>query len=801
LREVVASGFGRWGAFVARHPWPVLIVALTVCGAFASRLPHVELDTTVEAFLHADDPTLVAYDDFRARFGRDDPIIIGIETPAPFSREFLERLRAFHDDVEASVPHLDDVTSMLNARWTRGRDDELLVRDLVENLPETEADIVALRERVAANPLYLNTLISADGRLTTMEVVLDSYVQDGVDDDGAPVLRHLTSEENSEVMTSLVEVLDRHRGDEFALHTAGLTFMADRLAFRLIDDVRSHVRLAVLLSAATLFVMFGRIKPVVLTLLVAGLSVACTIALLPLLSLPYQPPTQLVPASLFAIGIGDSVHILAIYYQRRERGDDRSAALATAFAHSGAAILMTSVTTAAAMMSFLTAEIAPIARIGLLMPAGVMIAFALTSTLLPALVVLLPERPRSIRTRRSLLDRVVIGAGIRAARTPWLTVMVAAVVLLAAVVGAARVRFSHDPVRWFPPGDSFRVSSELLNERLGGIVAAEILFETGEKDAVLDPRLLAGLERITRYNDELGPSGPGLAPADARAGLHVAKTISVVDLLKEINRALNENRASHYVLPDSRELVSQELLLFELSGSDDLEDFVDYEYTTARMTVRVPWIDAVGYGDFLDRLTARYREIVGDDAELIVTGRLPVLTRTFTAVIHSMARSYLFAFVAITPLMILILGRPGLGLLAMIPNLFPVVAALGLMGWLGWPLDAFSLLTGSIVLGLAVDDTIHFMYGFHNEYARSGDAVQAVRETLATTGQALFFTTVILCAGFGVYLGGYMRNLSTFASITVLSLLVAFLADIALAPALVVLASRRARGRRGESAR
>lgn len=748
------------------------------------------MDTTTEGFLHDDDPILIAYNDFRARFGRDDAIIIGIETPDLFTHAFLERLSAFHEELETSVPHLDEITSMINARWTRGEADQLLVEDLVEEMPRTAEDLVELKERVYSNPLYINTLVTPDGRLSTVEVELDTFVQEGIGEDGRPILRYLDGPEHRDIIDAVYDVMARHEGPEFRLFVAGMPLLADRVAFRIIDDAPRLVGPLLAVISLVLYLLFSRVRAVLIPLVVVIMATTGTLGLMPLLDIPYQMPTQIVPVSLLAIGVGDSVHILAIYCQRRRRGDAKIDAMTGAFEHAGTAVLMTSLTTAAAMASFLTGELAPVANVGILLPLGVMLAFLFTVTVLPAALIILPEKKDPAAQRRiELLERISVGTGEWSASRPWTVLGIAGVILLIAFAGIAALGFAHDPVRWFPASDPFRVSTEHLNDRLGGVVTIEFLYETPGSNGVQEPGFLRQLEKAAALNaDHRGPRH-----ARGAAELSIVKTISLVDVLKEINRALNENRQDHYVLPDTRELTAQELLLFELSGSDDLEDLTDYEYETARMTMRVPWLDATQFGGFIETLVPKHQALVGPDVNIIATGRVPLLTRTVTAVIYSMARAYVLALIAVTPLMIVLLGRWKLGLLAMVPNVFPVIMALGLMGWMGLSLDAFSLLVGSIIIGLAVDDTIHFMNGYSLEYERTGDPILAVRETLATTGQALFFTTLILCCAYSTYLLAYMRNLSSFGVVTAFALFVAFLADIALTPALVVLMSKRQR--------
>jgi hypothetical protein len=239
-------------------------------------------------------------------------------------------------------------------------------------------------------------------------------------------------------------------------------------------------------------------------------------------------------------------------------------------------------------------------------------------------------------------------------------------------------------------------------------------------------------------------------------------------------------------------LVSQELLLFENTGTDDLEEWVDTEFRIARIAVRMPWRDAVRYTRFLDLAEAEMMAALEEVGTPSMTGVLALLARSVTAVVTSMAQSYLLAFAIITPLMILLLGNLRMGLLAMIPNLAPIVLTLGLMGTFGLPLDAFSLLVGGIALGLAVDDTIHFMHNYRRYRAKGADLETAVETTLLTAGRAMLITTIVLSAGFLGFVLSSMHNLTNLGILVSFAVVMAFFADVLLAPALLALFDRDA---------
>lgn len=798
LRDRIEAGFTSWGHFVVRWRWGVLVACLVLSGGLVYRLPELRVDNSDEAFLHADDPARIQYDRFKDRYDREDRVMVVLRPPEVFDLGFLEWLRELHREIEREVPYVDEVTSLINARNTRGEDDELIVEDLMQDFPRTAADVSLLKARVLSNPLYRNFLISEDAALTVISLKPFTYSTlgpageelAGFDDAGrttdAEGPRYLTDVEGYALVEALQGIVARSAADGVEMHIVGGPSFDHHMTQTLQRDVTVLMSLSILVEGAVLFVLFRRLSGVLLPLLVVVSAMLSTMGLMVWLDIPFSITLNMLPAFLLVVGLCDSVHILAIFYRRLSEGEPRGAAIEFALGHSGLAVVMTSVTTAAGLFSFRFAELAPIAQLGLLAPAGVMLAMVYSLSLLPALLAVSRPDPAAGRRGaavRARFDWALTRLGDVATGHPGRVVAITTLLLLLAVPGFRAVRFSHDGMRWFPPQDPLRRALELVNREFKGASSLEVVVDTGRENGLYDPEILARIERLMRHSLTL-----------AVDGTPVSKATSLVDVLKETHQALNENRPDHYVLPGDRALAAQELLLFENSGSDDLEELTDPQFRTARVSVRTPWVDAMVFPAFIDEARASFARILGEDVEFELTGGAVLFTRVFQGVIYSLARSYVFALLVITPLMILLIGNLSRGLVAMIPNLIPIYLVLAFMGFTDIPLDAGTLLIGGVIIGLAVDDTIHFMHKFGGYYERWGDARRAVHETLATTGSALLFTSLVLACGNAVFLAAYMRNTLWFGTLILLGVVVAFLADILLGPALMVLVTRRRAG-------
>ncbi|MBW2230233.1 MAG: MMPL family transporter, partial [Deltaproteobacteria bacterium] len=469
-------------------------------------------------------------------------------------------------------------------RNTRGDGDRLVVADLLEEMPTTEAELAVVRERALSSKLYVDQMISRDARVTTILVrpnVYSSVAEAngdlrgfGDDDVGeaatasAPLV-YLTSEENADLVAALNAVVDRHSADDFVIYMAGMTVMTDRLMRGMANDMGRFTVLALATIMLALAVLFRRMAAVLLPLLVSTLAMLTTLSIMALAGMALTTITQIMPSFLLAVGVGSSVHILVIFYQAIARGDEKAEAISYALSHSGLAVVMTSLTTAGGMASFASASIAPVRDFGIITPVGILAALIFSLVLTPALLSVLPMRAiggdahdGDSATRRSLARW-----GDLAVRHPWKMVAVWALVLMQAAVGITKVEFSHDPISWFQPSDPLRVAMTKMNDELKGVAFIDAVVDTGREDGVRTPELMNRLAEMHAFADSVRLDR-----------IYIGKTISVLDVVRETHQALNENRPDFYAIPQDPALLSQELLLFENSGADDLEVLVDSQF-------------------------------------------------------------------------------------------------------------------------------------------------------------------------------------------------------------------------------
>ena len=412
IRHQLEKWFEQLAYAIYRRRILTLIIMLAVSGLLISQVPKITIDTSTEGFLHENDPVLLAYNDFRDQFGRDEVIIIALKPDNVFDLTFLKKLKSLHEELEDHVPHIEDITSLINARNTRGEADELIVEDFLENWPDGQKELESLKNRALSNPMYQNLILSEDGTFTTIVIqtqslsglnqgidVLDefedSFSEPEAGDQGTTTGRiYISDQENSQTVAAVKQIVEKYEGPDLQVYVAGTPVVTHFLKRTLLRDMRKFMILAFVTIAVLLFVMFRRASGVLLPLFIVILSLLSTLGIMAFFGKAIKIPTQILPSFLLAVGVGTSVHIMAIFFQRYREKENKKQAIAYALGHSGLAVAMTNLTTASGLMSFATSEVAPVADLGVFAGIGVLNAFVNTVILLPAMLALVPLRAR-----------------------------------------------------------------------------------------------------------------------------------------------------------------------------------------------------------------------------------------------------------------------------------------------------------------------------------------------------------------------------------------------------------------------
>ncbi len=780
------------GETITLHPKKIILLMMLVSIAIITNIRFITIDTSTEGFLHDNDPALVRYEKFKEQFGQDEKILVVVQAKDIFDLDTLKKIKTLHTKLENEVPHLNDITSLINARNTRGEGDRLIVEDLFENFPQNTQELEAIKTTALNNAMYKNLLYNEALTMTTIILEPSAYEATEGADELAGFGEEIQSEEaeflsdpsKSEMVRTADKIAKELNQEGFKVFVAGSLAVNDYNKQSVQKDMQKFVKLVLLMMMIFLFIVFRRISAVILPIFIVVLSLLTTVSIMALVGTPITIPTQILPSFLLAVGIGAVVHLLAMFFKHLNANGDKNRAISYSLGHSGLAIIMTSLTTAAGLLSFSTASIAPIADLGVFAALGVIIALVNTLVLLPAILATLPMKAakESQKKNSETMDKILIAIADFSVNHAKKIVAASAVITVIWVYFATGVQFKHDPLSWQPDNSPVKIATDTVDHELRGSVTMEVIIDTKKENGLYSSELLTKIDALVKEAQEL------------KTDKHfVGKGWSVGDVLKEIHRGLHENKEEYYAITQNDKLIPQEFLLFENSGSDDLEDFVDGSFSKARLTFKLPWMEAGEYAEISDELTAMLKEGLGEEVEVTVTGMVPLFQRTLSAAMSSMAVSYAVAFMLIAIMMVILLGSFKIGLTSMIPNVLPIVLTIGFMSMVNMPLDMFTMLVGAIVIGLSVDDTVHFFHNFAKYHHQGYSTKESVEKTMLGTGRALVATTIVLSLGFYVYMFASLTNLINFGVLAGGAITIALVSNIILGPALLTLITKDAK--------
>ncbi len=801
IKRKIEDLFDRLGHQIYRHRYKTLLIMLAVIGMFVSQTVNLTLDTSFEGMLHDNDSGRIAYNNFRDQFGQDRIIVLAVRSENIFDEIFLKKLKALHTDLENEVPHVHEVNSLINARSTRGEGDVLLVDDLFKDWPEKQIDLAVIKTFVLNNPVYLNDYITEDGRITAILVESQAVISEIDDDDliddfdddfdavetdqkqSSKKQHYISEKENKEVVEAVYRIVDRYRADDFSIAITGGPVVEEVYNRITEEDMFFFTVLMLIIVALFLAGLFRRISGVIFPMLIVYSALLSTMGIMAFCNVALSIFSVVLPSFIMAVGMADSVHILAIFYRKLQQDGNKENAIAFSLSHSGLAIVMTSFTTIAGLLSFSMSELSSIGHLGIFASVGVFLALLYTIFLLPTFLAIIPiklKRETGKQKRTSTMDRVLIFFAVFSTTHPKKIVAGSILLFAVSVFFIFQLEFSHHLKKFFPDTMAVKQDLNFIDEEFRGIGSIEVVLDTKKENGLYNPELLSRIETISREVETIDTGD-----------IYVGKVRSINDILKEINQALHENNPEFYNIPQDRDIIAQEFFLFENSGADDLEKIVDSQFSKTRVSVKIPWVEVLLTDKFVRHVHDRFDAMFSDIAEVTTTGMSVLMGKTVAASIRSMTKSYIVAFAVITIMMILLVGDIRIGLLSMIPNLLPIITIMGIMGATGSALDMNSLMIGSIAIGLVVDDTMHFMYNFRRYYDLTKDAGLAVRETLLGTGRALLITSLVLSANFFTLMFATLGTAFIFGMYTGFVIIAALLADFVLAPALMMLVTRK----------
>lgn len=739
--------------FSLEHPRATLGAWLAVSLVAGLGVARLEVDTNVQNVLDRRDPSWAFYERSLDRFGGDEIVVVALRGERPFDPELAGFVIELSGRLQ-SIEGVRRVDSLATVPLVRGRADGVL--DLDPALTSDPASPFAAGAetpgRVLSDRIAPRSLVSEDGSVFAVNVILEDP-------------RHPDYER-------VVDAIEAAVGERPAW-ISGVPVYRRHTSERIVREISIFVPLTFATMAAVLLVVFRSARALPGPLLAAGLGTWLLCGAMGAAGIPLTITTMILPSVLLAVGCAYAIHLLAA-----APGLHGSGALDPALAPLALPIALCGVTTAIGFASMCTVNIDAIVYVGALGAVGVAAVLAAALTATPAVLALWPLPARSARVCDYLRDRTAPSVLRLAAARPRLVVTLWVIVFVVIGLGVTRLRVETDVTQWFERGNPVRDSYEAIRSELSGISPMNVVIESRSGAPVTAPGVLAAID--------------GLA-AHLRGLPKVGKVVTLADPLRQLHGGFVDDPAQP--LPAGRDLVEQYLLLLE--SVPQLPDLVSSDRLAANVLLRLDDNGSAYLLDVADAAERWWAEHGPSGYSARTTGIMFEFARAAHEIALGQIRGFGSAFAAITLVLLLVLRSARLAGVALVPNVVPVFIAFGAMGLAAISLDAATVLIGSIALGIAVDDTVHLLLGYHEERRAGAARGAAVEASLRQSFPAIVQTALVVALGFLVLgLSGFrfIRNLGL---VTAGLMLLCLVAELNLLPAML-LGDRDAASRAGE---
>lgn len=750
----------RWRFAVLAGLAVVSLAALAVLVRASPPGLRLRIDASTEPLLPARDRARAFYDEAVRHFGADEIFVIAMECDDVFRRDHLEALRRVGDAI-ARLDGVRSVQSLVNVysfRWV-AEEDWIEVRPFLEEIPDDPEALAALRARALADPVYRRTFVSDDGRAAAVNVAFRSMT------DAEFIAADLDSE--------IAKILASEAGAERRFHVAGRPHVKTHVFHGMVRDLRLLLPLAIVAMALASGLAFGSLRSVLLPLATAVTGNLWTFAALALLDRPITLLTTLLGPTLVVMGCVYAVHVYARFEEDLATHGEPPAAARASLAHLVRPVLVAGLTTAIGFAALLITDVPAVFDLGAFAVFGVGAMTVVALAGVPATLAVLPAPRR--RAVAPLAERLADALDARLAllarassRHPSRVIALWALAGLASAAVLPRIEIDTDYLSFFDEDAPVRRDFEAVNRSLAGAVPLYVPLAAGEPGAFRDPELLRRVEALQARLDAV----PG-----------VSRTISFLETLRLLNRAIERDDPAAERIPDTREEVA-ELLYMVPKG--ELARLANVDQSRANLIVRTGEVGSAAMRALVARLEAEVAAAgLPADVRAGVTGNAILVNRGADGIAAGQPWTVGAAAVAILLLVAPMLGSLRLGVLAMAPNLLPVLLFFGLLGFGVAPLSLPTSLIGSVALGITIDDTAHYLFRWKHERRLRADAADAIDETTRRVGRAIAITSVMLCLGFGVIALSGFASLREFGWLSALTLAICVVADLTLLPALL----------------
>ena len=764
--------FEKFGRFEVRHRWVFLISLIVVTVVGSMGLSRLKLDNGEEDWFDDWETTKQNQDHFEDIFGSTDSLLAHIKADDVFAPEVLQMIDELGDELLQNVPYAGSITSLMELSIPIGTEEGFEVTSpFKDGVPLDAAEIAEKKAFILSRESLVNTLVSADATETWLIVNLEQY-----------------SENLTEAMVKIappaMKIFNdpKYKSDKWEIRPAGMSYTEFEEEAVTMNQLVTRILTGFIVMLVCLIIFIRSLRGIVVPSISTVGALTTTLGFSGWMGIKGNNSMIMITVLLsMALAVGYSVHYINSIKMYFRKTGKRKESIVMGVRDSGWALFFTVITTMAGMLSFLAAGIRPMRWVGGITAATVFAVFAYIIILLPVLYSFgkdkEPDPTCAEAEGATKSDLRVEAMGKSILNKKWITVIATIIVAAAVIPGIFKIKVNMNYSDMMGERTPYiKRLLEITRSQLGSQYDYEVLIEYSDEDAIKNPQVLKNMDILAERIGTL---------SQTKVSNGKPRVSSVTKIVKEMNRTLNEDDPEAYIIPDDQDLVTQIMFLYEISGGTDLYDYISNDFRAAYLKVELAGYDGEEIVKNLSEVKKWVAELFPDAQNAGVVGEVVQYAQMNGKLVRGSIKSIGTSLVIILILLVLAFTSLRTGFIAMIPNVVPIILIGGIMGYANVNLDMITAMIMPMILGIAVDDTIHFTNHIKYHFELTGDYRSAIENSYREIGKTMIMTTVILCAMFAIFLTSTMNVLVNIGWLSVVGLGSALIADYTITPVLL----------------
>jgi len=709
-------------------------------------------------------------DHFKEVFGNDQYVLVLVQADDVFAPDVLNMIDRLGERLETEVPFADKVTSLTTVSIPIGDEEGFEVKSpFNDGIPTDARELAEKKAFIMSRESIVNNLVSDNAKECWISLKLNPFKNE--------------SEDVSAVGHAAEKVImsDEFKSDRWTLMPIGSAYTTAEKEDVLTKDFASRIALGFLVMLICLIIFARSVSGVIVPFLATLFGIGTVLGFTGLINVPADSDMMTLPVLLgMALSIGYALHYINAFKMHFCQTGKRKESVIEAVGETGWPILFTVITTAVSLLSFLFANIRPMIWLGAVASTVVIMVYLYVVILIPIFLSYGKDKAPVLAETKGATkaDLVFENIGKKIVKRSKLVTIISVVVIALCVPGLLKMEVNMDYLKFMGNKVPFVQRIEkILETKLGNIYSYDVMIEFDEEDAFKDPENMLALDNLEK---ELGK----LQMTKITNGK--PRVRSITRQVKEMYLVLNGDDPAYYTIPEEQDMLTQLLFFYEISNSEALFDELSESYNAAYAHVEISDYNANMIVEDITAAEAVAKKFF-PTAHVAVVGTVAENAAMNETVVKSELKSFGASFIMIAILLIIVFASLRTGLIAMIPNLAPVLLIGAVMGYSHMPLDELTMMIMPMILGIAVDDTIHFSNHIKAKLETGRSYSGAVTESFREIGKTMGTTTFILCAMFLMYCFSPITAMFRVGLLSIIGLGSALIADYTLTPALIYL--------------